>query len=218
MKKYSIKPPVPYLNWKVAIQEQSLQQISSELHDNICQSLLLAILQLQQVEKEVTNTKLSDTILLLKDSLQEIHQLSRSLNGDQIRSLGLRVALQKLLDRVGHASNLKTTLQITGEEKHLSSEVEVVLYRVVQEALNNVVKHAVAKQVTLTLQYDTACVLVKIADDGIGFSQSLVNDESAGLRNMTNRVREILGELLIETSPHHGCSLTIKIPIHKTNL
>jgi two-component system NarL family sensor kinase len=218
MKKYSIKPPVPYLHWKFAIQEQSFQQISSELHDNVCQSLLLGILQLQQLEKEYTNPKLTDTIALLKDSLQEIHQLSRSLNGDQIRSLGLRAALQKLVERVSRAGNLKTNLLITGQEEHLNSDMEVVLYRVAQEALNNVVKHAAAKHVTLTLQYTDAYVLIKIADDGVGFSQTMVSDETAGLQNMRNRVREIFGELVIESSPQQGCRLTIKIPIHKTNL
>ena len=84
-------------NWKMTIQEQSLKQISSELHDNICQSLLLAIMHLQQIEKSVEQEKLAETIVLLQETLQETHQLSRSINGDLVLSIGLHAAIQKLI-------------------------------------------------------------------------------------------------------------------------
>ena len=90
-------------NWQIAIQEESYQQISSELHDNACQTILLSILNLQRIDKSNPSLRISDTIQLLEETLHEIHQLSRSLNGELILSIGLRAALEKQLDRMQQA-------------------------------------------------------------------------------------------------------------------
>lgn len=205
-------------NWKMAIQEQSLKQISSELHDNICQSLLLAIMHLQQMEKSYDQEKLDYTIILLQETLQEIHQLSRSINGDLILSIGLHAAIQKLLDRINKITSIKTSFQISGEETYLSNEVEVVLFRVIQEALNNVVKHSTAYSATVFIQYEKEFVRVRITDDGVGFNQSNTQEGGAGMNNMETRVRQQKGKWKAESIPGKGCTISFKIPLLKPTL
>lgn len=205
-------------NWKMAIQEQSLKQISSELHDNICQSLLLAIMHLQQMEKSYDKEKLDYTIVLLQETLQEIHQLSRSINGDLVLSVGLHAAIQRLLDRINKITSIKTSLQILGEESYLSNEVELVLFRVIQEALNNVVKHSNAYSANVSIQYEKEFVRVRVTDDGIGFNESNTEEGGAGMNNMETRVREKKGKWKAESIPGKGCTVSFKIPLLKPTL
>jgi hypothetical protein len=206
------------MNWRLAIQEQSLHQISSELHDNVCQTLLLAIINLQQLEKKFDPEKLTYTISLLQETLQEIHQLSRSLNGDLIQSVGLHTAIQKLIDRITKVTSIQTSLEIVGEESYLPGEMEIILYRIIQEALNNVVKHSNAYKASVCVHYEKEFIQISVTDDGIGFDKPQTSEFSAGLKNMAYRVRQLKGKWNIDSIPKKGCSLTFKIPLLKPTL
>lgn len=208
----------PAMNWRLAIQEQSLQQISTELHDNVCQTLLLAIINLQQLEKKFDPEKLAYTITLLQETLQEIHQLSRSLNGDLIQSIGLHTAIQKLIDRITKVTSIQTSLKIVGEESYLPGEMEIILYRIIQEALNNVVKHSNAYKACVCLHYEKEFIQISVTDDGIGFDKPQTSEFTAGLKNMAFRVRQLKGKWNIDSIPQKGCSLTFKIPLLKPTL
>ncbi len=208
----------PNMNWKLSIQEQSLQQISTELHDNVCQTLLLAIINLQQLEKKFDPEKLAYTITLLQETLQEIHQLSRSLNGDLIQSVGLHTAIQKLIERITKVTSIQTSLEIVGEESYLPSEMEIILYRIIQEALNNVVKHSNAYKASVCLHYEKEFIQISVTDDGIGFDKPQTSEFTAGLKNMAYRVRQLKGKWNIDSIPQKGCSLTFKIPLLKPTL
>ncbi|MFN5344941.1 MAG: sensor histidine kinase, partial [Bacteroidota bacterium] len=153
-------------SWQIAIQEESYQQISSELHDNACQTILLSILNLQRIDKDNPELKISDTIELLEETLHEIHQLSRSLNGELILSIGLRAALEKQLDRLRNACGIQTSLSIKGKQQYLSDEMELIIYRIIQEALNNVLKHAKASKVEVELNFLEQELNIKVMDNG----------------------------------------------------
>ena len=206
------------MNWRLEIQEQSLQQISTELHDNVCQTLLLAIINLQQLEKKFEPEKLAYTITLLQETLQEIHQLSRSLNGDLIQSVGLHTAIQKLIERITKVTSIQTSLEIVGEESYLPGEMEIILYRIIQEALNNVVKHSNAYKASVCLHYEKEFIQISVTDDGIGFDKPQTSEFTAGLKNMAYRVRQLNGKWNIDSIPQKGCSLTFKIPLLKPTL
>lgn len=205
-------------SWQIAIQEESYQQISSELHDNACQSILLAILNLQQIDNNHPTLKISDTIELLEETLQEIHQLSRSLNGELILSIGLRASLEKQLDRMRNACGIQTSLLIQGNQYYLSDEIELIVYRIIQEALNNILKHAKASKVEVELNFKDQGLCVKVIDNGKGFNQNIKHLDSAGLRNMNFRAQSLHGNLTIESTPNKGSCLTLDIPCLKTNL
>jgi signal transduction histidine kinase len=208
----------PSVNWRLTIQEQSLQQISTELHDNVCQTLLLAIINLQQLEKKFDPEKLAYTISLLQETLLEIHQLSRSLNGDLIQSIGLHTAIQKLIDRITKVTSIQTSLEIMGEESYLPGEMEIILYRIIQEALNNVVKHSNAYKARICLRYEKEFIQISVTDDGIGFDKPHTSEFTAGLKNMAFRVRQLKGKWNIDSIPQKGCSLSFKIPLLKATL
>ncbi|MBM3159450.1 MAG: hypothetical protein FJZ69_06805 [Bacteroidetes bacterium] len=205
-------------SWQIAIQEESYQQISSELHDNACQTILLAIINLHRIEKNNPAIKINDTIELLEETLREIHQLSRSLNGELILSIGLYAALEKQLDRMRNACGMQTSFLIQGKEQHLNDEMELIIYRIVQEALNNILKHAKATRVDIIMNFLEHELCVKIIDNGRGFNQAARKVESAGLRNMNFRAASLHGKLNIDSSPNQGCCLTLQIPCLKTNL
>jgi len=207
-----------WLSWQIAIQEESYQQISSELHDNACQTILLAIINLQRIEKNNPSIKVSDTIELLEETLREIHHLSRSLNGELILSIGLHAALKKQLDRMRDVCGMQTSFVIQGKQQHLSEEMELIIYRIVQEALNNVLKHAKATRVDIVMNFLEQELCVKVIDNGRGFNQRSGKVESAGLRNMNFRAESLHGKLKIDSTPNQGCCLTLQIPCLKTNL
>jgi len=205
-------------SWQVAIQEESYQQISSELHDNACQTILLSILNLQRIDKSNPTLKISDTIQLLEETLHEIHQLSRSLNGELILSIGLRAALEKQLDRMQQACGMQTSLSIQGNPYYLTDEIELIIYRIIQEALNNILKHAKASRVEVELNFLNQALTVKVTDNGKGFDMQKEGRESAGLRNMNFRAQSLHGKLKIQSAPNQGSCLTLQIPCLKTNL
>ncbi len=208
----------PSLSWRLAIQEQSLQQISTELHDNVCQTLLLAIINLQQLEKKFEVEKLIYTISLLQETLQEIHQLSRSLNGDLIQSIGLHTAIQKLIERITKVTSIQTSLEIVGEGSYLPGEMEIILYRIIQEALNNVVKHSNAYKAWVCVHYEKEFIQISVTDDGVGFDKPQTSEFTAGLKNMAFRVRQLKGKWSIDSVPQKGSCLTFKIPLLKPTL
>jgi signal transduction histidine kinase len=205
-------------SWQIAIQEESYQQISSELHDNACQTILLSILNLQRIDKDNPELKISDTIELLEETLHEIHQLSRSLNGELILSIGLRAALEKQLERLRNACGIQTSLSIKGKQQYLCDEMELIIYRIIQEALNNVLKHAKASKVEVELNFLEQELNIKVMDNGKGFDQTTDHFTSAGLRNMNFRAASLHGKLKIESTPNLGSCLTLQIPCLKTNL
>lgn len=205
-------------SWQIAIQEESYQQISSELHDNACQTILLSILNLQRIDKNHPELKISDTIQLLEETLHEIHQLSRSLNGELILSIGLRAALEKQLDRMRNACGMQTSLLIQGKQQYLCDEMELIIYRIIQEALNNVLKHAKASKVEVELTFLEQELYVKVVDNGKGFDNTTDQYASAGLRNMNFRAQSLQGKLKIESAPNQGSCLTLQIPCLKSNL
>ncbi|MBM3413161.1 MAG: hypothetical protein FJY19_07265 [Bacteroidetes bacterium] len=205
-------------SWQIAIQEESYQQISSELHDNACQTILLAIINLQRIEKNNPTVKLNDTIELLEETLREIHHLSRSLNGELILSIGLHAALNKQLNRMSDACGMQTSFIVQGKQQHLSEEMELIIYRIVQEALNNVLKHAKATRVDIEMNFLEQELCIKVIDNGRGFNQRTEKAQSAGLRNMNFRAASLHGKLSIDSMPNQGCCLTLQIPCLKTNL
>jgi len=205
-------------NWQIAIQEESYQQISSELHDNACQAILLSILNLQRIDKSNPTLKIGDTIQLLEETLHEIHQLSRSLNGELILTIGLRAALEKQLDRMQQACGMQTSLSIQGNPYYLTDEIELIIYRIISEALNNILKHAKASRVEVELNFLDQALTVKVTDNGKGFDMQKEGRESDGLRNMNFRAQSLHGKLKIQSAPNQGSCLTLQIPCLKTNL
>src|SRR5262249_29305269 len=143
---------------QLEMQETTFQQISREIHDNISLSLTLAKLQLNTLSQADTNefaSKVNNAVELLGRSINDLSDISRSLNADIIRQQGLIKALYDELRRIREAGLFTLDHWLTGTPVYMDPEKELVIFRVIQEAFNNIIKHAGAQHTEINLHYDT---------------------------------------------------------------
>src|SRR5690349_7631138 len=198
------------LKTQVEIQEETFENISREIHDNISLSLTLAKLNLNTLdwfEPLEADKAVKSSIQLLGVTIEELNSLSKSMNTELIRNLGLLNAVKNEVERIQNLAHLQVSFEITGETIFMDSEKELVIFRIIQEALNNILKHAGATRVWLQLDYCENCLDIHIKDNGKGFSKGegeQKKSNSAGLINMQTRAKLFKGKVVIESSPESG--------------
>lgn len=204
-------------------QERERQRIGLELHDDLQQRLALlrndvARMQRQQPHADTPGREASDAVLQrIDDTIAATRQLVNDLRPPVLDDFGVAEGLRLLAQRMRESHGLNIDLQLMAEERaeHLPKPVATALYRVTQEALNNVRKHALASvvHVTLDLRAPDAAEL-EIVDDGVGFEVlSSETPESQGLRGMLERVQALRGSLKIESQPGEGTAILVRLPI-----
>jgi two-component system, NarL family, sensor kinase len=200
------------LQTQIEIQEQTLKTISQEIHDNIGQVLSLAKLNLNTLQPN-DSIKLNDTKQLVSKAINDLRDLSRSLHGDKIAELGLQESIANELKILQNTGQYQTHLNITGNAYKLASQTEMVLFRIVQEALNNIVKHAQAKNIKAYINYKQEVFSLVVEDDGVGFESNEldVTKTGIGLKSMQNRVGLIGGSLQINAVPKKGATILVEI-------
>lgn len=205
------------LNTQLEIQEQTFQHISREIHDNISLSLTLAKLQLNTFdwnEREKSSTKLESSIKLLGSSIAQLSDISKSLNADIIIQNGLLKALEEEVERIRQTDQFELEYEVKGSPVFMDSNKELIIFRIIQEAFNNVIKHAKASVVQLQLDFCPQQLQISIADNGKGFNQeSRKSRGNAGLKNMETRANILKGEMQVFSSPETGTQLLFTIPI-----
>ncbi|AEI49252.1 sensor histidine kinase [Runella slithyformis] len=208
------------LQSQLEIQNQTLQHISEELHDNIGQLLSVARLHLNMLEEEETATpaQIREVNSVIDKTIQELRSLSKSLDGDFVKDFGLMESLSHELQRIRATGKYQTEIVTEGEPYRPEGQKEIVLFRVVQEILNNAIKHAAAKTITVTLRYEPAQFTLTIQDDGKGFDLDTVigremSQSGAGLRNIKRRTELVGGSCQMESTPGHGTKVTLQLPI-----
>lgn len=196
------------LQTQLEIQEQTLKTISEEIHDNVGQVLSLAKLNLSTFETN-PEKKLADTKQLISKAINDLRDLSRSMHGDRIAELGLQQSVADELQILENSGEFKTHLKITGESFKLPQQKEMVLFRIVQEALNNCIKYSKAKNITVQMNYAVEVFLLSITDDGTGFDTNVKT--GIGLKSMQNRAALIGGNFSIQSSKENGTVVSIEI-------
>ncbi|HEY0039574.1 MAG TPA: PAS domain-containing protein [Flavisolibacter sp.] len=200
-------------------QEQERSEIGRELHDNINQVLTTTKLYL---ELALSNEDL--TIELVKKSstnisslINEIRQLSRSLMDPTIGDLGIVDSIYDLIENINMTRKIHIDITIDETiEELLDRNQKLTIFRIIQESLNNVIRHAQANIVSITINQTDNNVNLLIIDDGIGFNQRCVK-KGAGLKNITNRVYLINGKFEIDSQTGEGCRIKIGFPLTHTN-
>jgi len=204
------------LKSRVEVQEQTIQNISREIHDNICLSLTLAKLQLNTLnigERDKSIEVINSSVDLLTKSIKDLSDLSKSMNADIIVHDGLIDALENETAKISKAGHLEIITEINGDPVFLDAQKELVVFRIIQEAFNNIIKHASARKVTLDLFYDTNHIEIAIKDDGKGFNpEHLPIKNGAGLNNMKIRAKAFSGDVFIESKPGSGTKVLISFP------
>lgn len=208
------------LQSQLEIQNQTLQHISGELHDNIGQLLSVARLHLNMLEEEETATpaQIREVNEVIDKAIQELRSLSKSLDGDFVKDFGLMESLSHELLRIRATGKYQTEIVIEGDPYRLEGQKEIVLFRVVQEILNNTLKHAAAKHITVTLHYESAQFTLTVQDDGKGFDIDTVmgremSQSGAGLRNIKRRTELVGGSCKTESAPGSGTKLMLQLPV-----
>lgn len=214
MKTMELQMQQELLQTQLEIQEQTLKTISEEIHDNVGQVLSLAKLNLNTIEYN-TEQKLNDTKQLISKAINDLRDLSRSMHGDRIAELGLQQSLTDELQILQNSGEFETHLKITGENYKLPAQKEMVIFRIVQEALNNAIKHAKAKNISLQLNYQPEVFVLTVQDDGIGFNAAEMQNKGIGLKSMQNRAQLIGGTCTLQSTPTTGTSITIELPTLK---
>lgn len=205
------------LQAQLEIQEQTLKNISQEIHDNIGQSLSLAKLHLNTIDTAqaaALEEKINDSKQLVSKAIRDLRQLSHSLDADQIGRIGLLRALEAELELVSRAGTHQTRLLTDGTPYRIDKQKELLLFRIVQEALHNIIKHAEASSITLHFGFTPAGLELRIIDDGKGFDVPLhgTNENitfGVGIRNMHDRANLIGATFHISSTRKTGTIVTL---------
>jgi signal transduction histidine kinase len=196
-------------------QEQERRRLSRELHDETGQALTSILLGLKAIEDTRGTERFPAALAELREivvaTLQDVRRLAVELRPKALDDFGLVPALERLTDSFAEQTGIATHLESRLPDSRLPSEIETVLYRVVQEALTNVVKHAQAEHVSVLLHPKPGRVAVMIEDDGRGFAEE-GETEGIGLLGMRERVALVGGTVTFETSPGAGTTIVVEVP------
>lgn len=207
------------LESKLEIQEQTLDHIAKELHANFSHLVSLININLSEILPQGSgNMKESiiETKSLAKQLLSELKALSASLNTDHLMHIGFNNALNNELTRLKKAKKWQIIFSKSGLEYKLEPSHEIILFRLCQEILNNILNHAKANIITVTLDYRPELFTLEIADNGIGFDVQAVLEQksetaSTGLINMKQRAKLIHANLKFESNKDKGTKFIITI-------
>ena len=208
------------LSSKIEEQENIMAQISREIHDNFAQTLNHLLMNNRVIEDIATNKEQAELIqssnVMLQELITDATNISHSLSSDFIKTRGLYDILKNELKSLSSSKNIQSDIQLTGKNKILNPTEELIVYRIAQEAIHNVIKHSKAKKINVLLQYEPDKFLMAISDDGIGFNKTKLFDlDGIGFLNMIQRSKFLNGNLNIESEPMQGCTVTLEIPRNK---
>ena len=207
-------------------QEHERRRIARDLHDSVSQLLSSIRFRIQSLEKSIIQTNRPEDLIqirkvkdLLERSIQEIRRISNNLMPFELEDLGLEVALCNICNEVMDRTDLEIEINFSGIYKRMPQDLELALYRVVQEALNNVVKHAEATIARVSLLRLKDKLELRIKDNGKGFDchddRKFKNDRYSGmgLLDMKERIALIKGKFAIESSPQNGTDVSVEISL-----
>lgn len=201
-------------------QEEERRRISRDLHDDINQRLAMLVVQVESLDTTlpVSAGGCSKELRSIQDRLTElsddVRHLAYQFHPSILDDLGLTVALQRLVDDCTGRSNLQGTFEIHSTLRPIPQTVSTCLYRIAQECLANVIKHARASRVTISLSSTNDAIMLTVQDDGVGFDTQRLADSHRGLGlvSMAERVRLVHGTVTIDSIPQHGTRLSISVP------
>ena len=200
----------------VSAQEQERRRLARELHDETGQALTSILLGLRTIEEAKGEVELDAALTEVRDlvraTLQDVRQLAVELRPKALDDFGLVAALERLTSSFEEQTGISMEFQSSLPAGRLSPEVETALYRIVQEALTNIVKHSRAGRVSIVVGRKDGAVSVVVEDDGVGFDPARTREEGLGLIGMRERVALLGGRLTIESRPGAGTTFVAEVP------
>ncbi len=195
-------------------QEEERARVARDLHDEVNQSLTGVLLRLEAAREAAPpelRAEIAETRLLANRAMEELLALARQLRPTALDDLGLKAAVAGLVEQVERSTEMQAAFRADGELAGLDGDVQIVLYRVAQEALSNVVRHSSAKIVSVSLSRRDRSVQLTVADDGDGFAFAR-SEDGLGLGGMRERALLVEGDLEIRSGPGRGTTVELRVP------
>lgn len=206
------------LKARLEMQDETFKAISRELHDHISQRLSFIKLNLSTITRrtQLLNERLKFATNILAEAMNNMRNLSKTLNPDHVMGIGLLSAIRKEVEILNKSSILKVIkLELPEATDGISPQTGLMIYRIVQEAVNNIIKHAEAKELLIRLKKMEEYYELFIVDDGKGFEMETLKHDGLGLRNIRERATIIGASCKIISNPGMGTKLKIKIPVYE---
>lgn len=197
-----------YTHNLIKAQEEERTRVARELHDSVGQKLML-------LTKKTKSTGYPEMEILASNTLEELRSISRGLHPATLERLGPTVAIRNLINEIDANTTIFFTHEIDEIDTFLTKEASLHLYRIIQEVLNNMVKHAEAKAATITIEKNTNFIEAIISDNGKGFdhSEKLKTSNSLGMKTLLERAKILHSKIEIKSQPNKGTTVTLTIPI-----
>ena len=209
-----------YIGAITSTQEEERGRLARELHDDTIQAVIALQQRVQLAQRLIKDQSakqpLKDLEALAEETVENLRRLTRALRPIYLEDLGLVTALEMLTREVGQSNGLMVDFQKTGQQRRLPREVELSLYRIAQEALNNVVKHAKATRADLLIAFDASEIILEVVDNGSGFDVPTSPTDFAsmghfGLLGIRERADLIGAHLNVDCAPGEGTRLTVRL-------
>lgn len=208
------------LESRVEMQDSSFDFVTAELHDNIGQKLAFAKLTLETLGSSPAAkhaTQIQRCIAIVGEAMNDISSLCNGLRYDMLFDLGLPATAKAEIEKLGLSDGYDVEFNILGESVYLPDDRELVIFRVIQEALHNIVKHASASKIQLTLEYQAPNLFLTIKDNGKGFDSKRTQQKGMGLNNIYNRIRLMGGNSVVMSSEGAGTEIRVNMPYEDKN-
>jgi signal transduction histidine kinase len=207
-------------------QEHERRRLAGELHDGLVQSLLVAknrsLLAIRHAaDLGRLGKELSGISYALSDAINEVREIAHNLRPYQLDRLGLTSALRSLADTMNESSSTRFLVDIVDIDDAFTPEAGAMVYRIVQECVNNVLTHAHASEAIISVTRGPAGVAISVRDNGRGWSVRSPMEprkQGIGLSGIDQRARMLGGTLCILTSETHGTTVSVSIPVHRAEL
>lgn len=204
------------LKTQIEIRDQAMNDVGRELHDHINQVMTLIKLNMSLLADKgldaANEKRLSDTKELVKEVINDIRMMSKTLNGDLILHIGFVESIKHELERISRLNICECHFLLEGEEYPVQPNVAFIMFRIVQENLQNILKHSHCKNVTTRLCYTPESIVLTQQDDGVGFDpQKTDNKHGSGRINMQRRADMINARLSFESELSKGTLLTLHV-------
>jgi signal transduction histidine kinase len=204
------------LESQLEIQEQTFNTISQEIHDNVGQVLSLVKVQLNIMDERnhIDKSLLGDAQENISKAMTDLRDIAKGLSSERIRVVGLVATVEQEAQRINRAGIVHISTLVSGIEQPTDSQKQLILFRIIQECLQNIIKHAAASAVTIQINYRADRMEIKIADNGKGFNfhKEQLAYQGLGLQNIFKRINLIGGQAFINSVLQEGTTIKLTLP------
>ncbi len=201
----------------LSTEEKERWRFSKELHDGLGPLLSSTKMSLTALKKDelsqYNNDIVNNTLYVLEEAIRSLREVSNNLSPHTLTDFGLARATQNFINRSTKGSDIEIKFSTNLKKERFDTEVEVILYRVICELINNSLKHAQCSNITLKLFYENSIIFINYKDDGKGFNPQAVMDVGMGLSNINSRISSLKGQCEIVSSPDNGMYTNITVDI-----